>query len=259
MKEREDKRAEEILDVIMSFAKLDFSKKCKVHEDESSLDGIAGGVNMLGEELKASTISLHEKENLVREIHHRVKNNMQIISSMLRLQSHVLKDEKLNQVFEDCQSRITAMALIHEMLYMGSNFKFTNLESYLRKLCHHINISYRPKNSKIDYHIEVEKGIFLDLDTIIPLGLILNECISNIYKHAFSDGNGHYYVKINKLNKSIQVRIGDNGKGIDESKKKDGLGNQLIEVLVEQLDGSLNISNNNGLHFDLLLNQATRS
>lgn len=259
MKEKENKRAEEILDVIMSFAKLDFSKKCSVHEDESTLDGIAGGVNMLGEELKASTISLQEKENLVREIHHRVKNNMQIISSMLRLQSHVLKDEKLSQVFEDCQSRIKAMALIHEMLYMGSNFKFTNLESYLSKLCHHINISYRPKNSKIDYDIEVEKGIFLDLDTIIPLGLILNECISNIYKHAFTDRSGHYYVKIKKLNNSIQVKIGDNGKGLAEGPKKDGLGNQLIEVLVGQLDGSMKVSNNKGLHYDLVLNQATRS
>jgi two-component sensor histidine kinase len=256
MKDRDDKRAEEILGVIMSFAKLDFSKKCKVHEDESSLDGIAGGVNMLGEELKASTISLQEKENLVREIHHRVKNNMQIISSMLRLQSHVLKDEKLNQVFEDCQSRITAMALIHEMLYMGSNFKFTNLESYLKKLCHHINISYRPKNSKIDYDIEVEKGIFLDLDTIIPLGLILNECVSNIYKHAFQDGIGHYYVKINKSNNSVRVKIGDNGKGIDDSPKKNGLGNQLIEVLVEQLDGSITLSSENGLHYDLVFDQA---
>ena len=259
MKDRDDKRAEEILGVIMSFAKLDFSKKCKVQVDESSLDGIAGGVNMLGEELKASTISLNEKENLIREIHHRVKNNMQIISSMLRLQSHVLQDEKLNQVFEDCQSRIKAMALIHEMLYMGSNFKFTNLESYLEKLCQHINISYRPKDSKIDYDLEVQKGIFLDLDTIIPLGLILNECVSNIYKHAFPDGVGHYYVKIDKMNSMVRVKIGDNGKGIDERQSKDGLGNQLIEVLVEQLEGKLNISNNKGLHYDLVLNQATLS
>lgn len=244
-------QAQELLDVIMSYARLDFNKTCSINDDGSTLDAIATGINMLGEELQSSTISAREKEHLLSEIHHRVKNNMQIISSMLRLHKNMIDDPKLDPVFEDCQSRITAMSLIHEMLYSSSDFKYTSLKDYAIKLVETIEISYTTKDSKITFDIDVPPILKLDIDQIIPLGLILNECISNTYKHAFPDKTGHFYMKVEPGKGSLIISFGDNGVGMMETSNpsKQTLGIQLIDLLSEQLNASIEIINKNGLHY----------
>lgn len=249
-------QAQELLDVIMSYARLDFNKTCSLKEDGSTLDAIASGVNMLGEELQSSTISAREKEHLLSEIHHRVKNNMQIISSMLRLHKNMINDPKLDPVFEDCQSRITAMSLIHEMLYASSDFKYTSLKEYTIKLVETIEISYTTKDSKITFDIDVPPVLKLDIDQIIPLGLILNECISNTYKHAFPNKIGHFYMQVQPSKGSLVIRFGDNGIGMTENVECENqtLGLQLIELLSEQINATFETNNKDGLHYVFTIN-----
>ena len=135
-------RANEVLEVIMAFARQDFGKKVDLKNDNSVLDGIGAGVNMLGEELQHSTISLREKEQLLKEIHHRVKNNMQIISSLLSLQSESTEDEKFIALIRESRNRINSMALVHEMLYQSEDLSKIELKEYIETLTSSVHRSY---------------------------------------------------------------------------------------------------------------------
>src|ERR1043165_914849 len=131
----ENVRANEILEVILAYARQNFDRKVSIKSEDSVLDGIGAGVNMLGEELKHSTISLREKEQLIKEIHHRVKNNMQIISSLLSLQTEKSDDEKFNALLRESRNRINSMALVHEMLYKSEDLSKIELREYIETLC----------------------------------------------------------------------------------------------------------------------------
>lgn len=242
-----EKRGSEILDVIMSYAKLEFSVKTKITGENDVLEAIASGVNMLGEELQSSTVTVKEKDHLLREIHHRVKNNMQIISSLLNLQTENSKDERFLSLIRDSRNRINAMAFIHEMLYSTVDFKYTNFNAYVQKLSRSLLASYSESASNIQFNIKIDKMLKFDVDKMIPLGLILNEIITNSFKYAFFNGHKEKIITISlecDQKKKYQLFIGDNGIGLPaqfEIKKNANLGMQLILLLSEQIDGKMKI------------------
>ena len=250
-------RANEILEVILAFARQDFGQKVSIHNDDNVLDGIGSGVNMLGEELQHSTISLQEKEQLLKEIHHRVKNNMQIISSLLNLQSDNEKDARVLDLIKDSRSRINSMAIIHEMLYANANFVFTNFYEYVEKLSQSLISSYLKPDRKVEFNIEIEKSVCFDIDKMIPLGLILNEVITNSLKYAFpKDIVGIINIKLSQSKKTgkNELRISDNGIGLANNftvKTHGNLGMQLIHMLTEQIDGLVALNGTKGTAFTI--------
>ncbi|MEO1432909.1 MAG: histidine kinase dimerization/phosphoacceptor domain -containing protein [Cyanobacteria bacterium J06633_8] len=195
--------------------------------------------------------SLKEKEVLLKEIHHRVKNNLQIISSLLRLQSGYIKDKQALEVFKDSQNRVRAMALIHENLYQTNDLAKIEFAEYIRKLKHNLIRCYNINNIHINTNIE---KTFLKIDTAIPCGLIINELISNAIKHAFKNSEeGEIYVEfINLQEGKYSLSVSDNGTGASEnlnSLKKQSLGLELVWNLVEQLEGTIIYSSKLGTSF----------
>src|SRR5690606_5824902 len=179
---KKDPRTEDIINTIMAFARLDFSHQVPIDDKNDTLTAIAAGVNMLGEELRGNVMSLKEKEQLLKELHHRVKNNMQIIISMLKLQTVHEDDPRLLALVADSQNRITAMALVHEMLYSTKDFVFTQLHEYTNFLASSLFLSYAPPNHQIELELNIDENLFFEIDHMIPLGLILNEMMSNSLK-----------------------------------------------------------------------------
>lgn len=252
---KNDPRAEEILKAIMSLARLDFSRKIVMDDQSDSLTAIAAGVNMLGEELRDNVVSLKEKEQLLKELHHRVKNNMQIIISMLKLQTVNEKDKRLLALVQDSQNRISAMALVHEMLYSTKDFVFTRLKEYVDFLAASLFMSYAPPSHNIALELDIDEEIYFEIDYMIPLGLILNEMMSNSLKHAFPKGVGKITLSA-RINDDDWYRItySDNGVGLPadfDIQKSETLGIQLIVMLTEQLDGKVELNRDNGLSYEL--------
>lgn len=251
-----EQRAEEILEVIMSYARMDFSLKVEVDGNGNVFDAIAAGVNMLGEELKVSSVSLKEKNQLLREIHHRVKNNMQIISSLLQLQTDAENDQRFKNLLEESQNRIKAIALIHEMLYSTTSFKYANFKEYVRMLVQSIVYSYSRRDVEIVFDIKIDDSVCFDIDTMIPLGLILNEVVSNSMKYAFVEKNKGLIsiVLSNKTLHSYMLEISDNGIGLPIDftfEKSNTLGIQLIFMLAEQIGGKIELENKKGVMYTL--------
>ena len=213
----QDTRANEILEVILSFARMDFTKKVGISTDDDLLDGIGAGVNMLGEELKHSALSLKEKEHLLKEIHHRVKNNLQIVSSLLNLQSESIVDEKYLGLIKESHNRINSMALVHEMLYKSKDLSKIELKEYIEVLSSSVNMSYSSPSKEISFKYDIQTGIFLEIDMMIPIGLILNEILSNSYKYAFKDMKTGLITIVLKQDKSkLLLTVFDNGIGLDK-------------------------------------------
>ena len=196
--------------------------------------------------------SLKEKEILLKEVHHRVKNNMQVISSILNLQSSYVKDEYALSLLKECQNRIKSMAYIHESLYQTKNFEGVNFSEYISTLSKNLVHTYsvNTKNVKLVLNLS---DLFLNLDLSIPCGLIINEIISNSLKYAFpSKKGGIIFVNLTVKNKLVNIEIGDNGIGIPghiDIKQTQTLGLQLVDTLIEQIDGSLKLERNNGTKF----------
>lgn len=191
----------------------------------------------------------NEKTVLLQEIHHRVKNNLQVISSLIRLQSHETEDLKTKKLFDSSVNRIAAMALIHEKMYQGENLSKINLEEYLGDLVDDIFRSYSTK-TKVDYKIESELEI-LGNRTIVPLALIFNELITNSLKHAFlNQDTGEIKLTIKLIDKdSFTLDYNDSGVW-KEQKKEMSFGTGLIETFTEQLDGEVKrTSNEKGTHY----------
>jgi PAS domain S-box-containing protein len=189
--------------------------------------------------------SLREKEVLLREIHHRVKNNMQIISSLLRLQSRTVEDEKVVEKFQESQNRIRSMALIHEKLYQTEDLTRINFAQYVRSLTVHLFHTYKVNPNMIKMITEV-KDVYLDISMAIPCGLVLNELVSNSLKHAFPDQKkGEIRVKFSKKGQEKnRLIISDNGTGLPPEvnfHEPDTLGLQLVNDLVKQIDGKIKL------------------
>ncbi len=197
--------------------------------------------------------SLNEKEILLKEIHHRVKNNLQIITSLLSLQGNQIKDTSIKNIFFDIQNRIRAMAMIHEHLYRSTEITLIDFYEYLKSLLATLSINYGNFKIEIDMNIQ---NIFLNIDSAIPCGLIINELITNTMKYAFK--NSVYGGKVN-INMSIVgdnyfLTYRDNGVGLPDDIIQNGsesLGLTLVNALVQQLNGGVEIYNENGANFNI--------
>jgi two-component sensor histidine kinase/PAS domain-containing protein len=196
--------------------------------------------------------SLKEKEILLKEVHHRVKNNMQVISSILNLQSSYVTDEYALSLLKECQNRIKSMAYIHESLYQTKNFEGVNFTEYLSTLSKNLIHTYSVNSKKVKLVLNLS-DLFLNLDLSIPCGLIINEIISNSLKYAFTNRmDGIIFVNLAIENEIVRIEVGDNGVGIPEHvdiKQTQTLGLQLVDTLIEQIDGTLELDRTNGTKF----------
>jgi len=186
--------------------------------------------------------SLHEKEVLLQEIHHRVKNNMQVISSLLSLQSDYVSDPETRKMFADSQNRIRSMALVHEKLYRSQNLAQINFAEYIRDLVSFLSRSLDAARQGVQVDIAAD-SVLLNIEVAVPCGLIINELMTNALKHAFPNGRqGKIRVELTAKNSQYQLSVTDNGVGLPENfalGQTDTLGLQLVETLVDQLDGHL--------------------
>jgi two-component sensor histidine kinase len=206
--------------------------------------------------------SLHEKELLLKEIHHRVKNNLQVMSSLIKLQSHYIKDEKMLEMMKETGSRIQSMAIVHTKLYNTKDYDHIDFNEYVRSLAENFATSYgfRMKNIKINIDI---LNILLNIDTAIPCGLVINELVSNSVKYAFPDNrSGEIFISLSKKdNRKFILTVRDTGIGAPQNKdigKSDTLGIQLVTLLSKQMNGHLQIINEKGkgLEFRITFEEA---
>lgn len=196
--------------------------------------------------------SLSEKELLLKEIHHRVKNNLQVVSSLLDLQSRGIEDEEALATFMEGQNRVKAMALIHQKLYQNENLATINFKEYSKLLSTELAAVYQ-SNKKVRTEIIASGQLDFDIDVAVPLGLILNELISNAYKYAFDDQDGSLAVSLESLGEGKhQMTVADNGRGLPSDfdiRKAKSLGLRLVRRLAKQLYGTVTYSGDKGAKF----------
>lgn len=197
----------------------------------------------------------HEKEILLKEIHHRVKNNMQVINSLLSIQSNYTKDENALALFKEAQNRIRSMALIHEKMYQSGDLSKINIKDYIVTLMDDLVSTY---SINCNIHLDLKIApIKFEIDTLIPIGLLLNEIISNSLKYAFKNRQeGIISIHLNEIEKNnYRLIIGDNGVGMPLGmlqKDDETLGMELIKVFVSQLDGNIERMEKDGTFFEIV-------
>ena len=214
-----------------------------------------------------------------KEIHHRIKNNLQVISSLLDLQSEKfknredIKDSEVLEAFRESQDRVISMALIHEEPYKGGGLETLNFSPYIEELAENLFLTYRLGNTDISLNMDLEENLFFDMDTAVLLGMIVNELVSNSLKHAFigrdkgkiriklrREENGEYIKSIEESKNEdcestgFTLTVSDNGIGIPENldiEDLSTLGFQLVASLADQLDGEFKLKRNNGTEFTM--------
>lgn len=218
--------------------------------------GIEGVLRDITERKKAERQikkSLEEKEILLKEIHHRVKNNMQIISSLLRLQAANVKDEKILEVFNEIHGRIRSMSLLYEMLYQSKDLARVNFSEYIKRLTSHLISMNQPKVTVSSLKIDVS-DVHLDIKSAIPCGLIITELISNSLKHAFPNGRkGEIAIEMHpNKGEKYKLVVSDNGVGFPQDldfRQTKSLGMRLVVDLVNQLKGTIELRREKGTEF----------
>jgi two-component sensor histidine kinase len=212
---------------------------------------ISRDITDLKEAEEAVKKSLEDKEMLLREIHHRVKNNMQIISSLLNLQRSYIQDPNTDSILQESQDRVKSMAMVHEKLYETPELSHINVDDYIRKLTQNLFLSYRVQ-SGINLEMNFD-DIYISTDTAIPLGLLINELVSNSLKHAFvGRDHGTITISVSEIENGYQLMVGDNGWGIPEGfdyTQTDTLGLQLVNSLLDQINGTLFLETGKGTKF----------
>ena len=198
--------------------------------------------------------SLEEKVVMLKEIHHRVKNNLQVISSLLSLQTSQIEDESVLRIFANSENRVRAMATIHERLYESDDLNQVDFGQYIQSLAAHLFRTYQISPQHIRLRAEAE-GTSLDLDMAIPCGLMINELVSNSLKYAFPDDEtGEVFVLLRRTEEGFELRVGDDGvgfpKGVDFRTPK-SLGLQLITTLVNQIHGRIELDTSSGTEFKI--------
>jgi PAS domain S-box-containing protein len=199
-------------------------------------------------------LSLKEKEVLLKEVHHRVKNNLQVISSILNLQSSYVKDKRVLEILLESQNRIKSMAFVHESLYQTKDFSNISFREYVENISRNLVHSYAATDSPPDLNLDLD-DIQLNLDTAIPCGLIINELLTNSLKYAFAPGKtGKIEIAIKEKSGHITINISDNGKGLPKEidfRNTESLGLQLVVSLVEQINGKIRLDTKKGTKFTI--------
>ncbi|MFM7023036.1 MAG: histidine kinase dimerization/phosphoacceptor domain -containing protein [Flavobacteriales bacterium] len=237
----------------------DISERMRAQEEKLRAEIAEATTSFLEKEIaerKASEAklmeTLSEREMLLKEVHHRVKNNLQVISSILNLQSSYVKDQYTLSMLKECRDRIKSMSFIHESLYQTKNFSHVDFGDYLKSLCSNLLYSYSV-SGRVTLNYDIE-NIFLTLDTAIPTGLIVNELVSNSLKYAFPDNQkGNIFVSLKRTTGGLNVlKVEDDGVGMPANvnyKQTDSLGLQLVVTLSEQIDGELVLKKAKGTCF----------
>jgi len=219
------------------------------------IDGVGRDVSERKRAMEQLRASLREKEALLKEVHHRVKNNLQIISSLLRLQSQQIADPTVLAAFTESQNRVHAMAVVHETLYRSEDFAQINLASYLEDLCAHLFRAYALDPTQVRLDVRVA-GVTLDLDRAAPCGLLINELVSNALKYAFPGGrSGRLAVELGATPGGAHVlTVSDDGVGLPASldfRRARTLGLQLVCGLIQQLGGTIDLDRTTGTKFTM--------
>ncbi|WP_240664734.1 histidine kinase dimerization/phosphoacceptor domain -containing protein [Methanosarcina sp. MSH10X1] len=234
--------------------------------------GIVGVMLDITERKKAELALLKTEEIRKKEIHHRIKNNLQVISSLLSLQAEHFSDREVRESFQDSQNRVISMSLIHEELYKTGetgNFETFDFKAYIQKLANELFTSYVVGNQDIHLKLDLE-SVFLGMDTGIPLGIIINELVSNSLKHAFPGGRGEIQIRLHRIGSGkvecedkntgrcetykFLLAVSDNGIGLSgkiDFRHTSSLGLQLVNILVEQIDGSIELVRGAGTEFKI--------
>jgi RNA polymerase sigma factor (sigma-70 family) len=205
--------------------------------------------------------ALDEKNILIGEIHHRVKNNLQIIISLLNLQKRHFENERLREIFRSTVNRIRSIGMIHEKLYKGEDLTNTNIADYINDLSHYLLNSFADKGHRINLHVEVEK-IYLDLNRSILIGLIINELVSNSIKHAFPQNmkrkhgvEDEIWIRLVERGDNLILTVRDNGIGIPpdmDIQNLDSLGMKIITTLAKQLKSTLELKQDKGAEVSII-------
>lgn len=201
--------------------------------------------------------ALEEKEVLLRELHHRVKNNLQVVSGLLSMQA-THAPPGLRTALQDAQERIRAMGRVHEQLHVATDVATVSLETLLRDLCDELGRVYGAKQRSIACTVEVPEPIAVSLDLATPLALIANEVLSNAFKHAFPEGGGNIVIRLERRAEGLRLEIRDDGRGLPQSDGSDtgqpaAMGLRLVELLAQQLDAVPSWHSSGGTTFVLLL------
>jgi two-component sensor histidine kinase len=242
--------------VLTAVQKNDFSRKVQVYGAGDFLI-LTEGIEKTRETL-SRMIDEREKIEEIRkkEIHHRIKNNLQVISSLLDLESDKFEDEDIVEAFKESQNRVISMALVHEELYRSHDMESIDFSDYLMKLVNELSYSYAINKEYIKIKMDVDTT-FLDMDTAIPLGMIVNELVSNSFKHAFKGRKeGEIYVDLSLVDRKLTLVVGDDGMGFPEDidfRETDSLGLQLVTTLTSQIDGTIELDKSKGTKFKISL------
>jgi len=218
----------------------------------TEVSGIAHDITEKTEGEEKLKASLKEKEILLQEVHHRVKNNLQVISSILNLQSSYVKDANTLNILKESQNRIKSMAFIHESLYQTNDFSKINFSDYVITLSKNLVHSYGILDNLVLLNLDIKK-VSLNLDLSIPCGLIINELVSNSLKYAFKGKKrGLITIKLEDNNGEIILEVADNGTGLPQNinyRETESLGLQLVVTLVEQINGTIKLDNKKGTKY----------
>ena len=241
-----------------------YQKNVTIGNDDQWLMGVIASAIAIEEERKRAEnkikAQLEEKNVLLKEIHHRVKNNMQVVSSLLNLQSSFIKDKKAHNLLKDSQNRVRTMALIHEKLYQSKDLTRIDFADYIESFTSQLVQSFKDETNHISILHDFD-NILLVIDTAIPCGLIINELLTNSLKHAFPDKKEGEITIVFKSDKSgnYNLTVKDNGVGLPENidiNHSDSLGLQLVNTLVDQIDGKLHVLSKNGLQFSIQFSES---
>ncbi len=248
---------EDSSEVLSAVQNNDFSRQVRVY-GEGNFRILTEGIEKTRKTL-SEMIQEREKLEEIRkkEIHHRIKNNLQVISSLLDLEADKFTDESVIEAFKESQNRVISMALVHEELYRSQDMESIDFSDYLIKLVNELSYSYIIEKENLQIKTDVET-VFLDMDTAIPLGMIVNELISNSFKHAFSPRQkGEIHVNLSLDKEKLTLVVGDNGIGFPENinfRKTDSLGLQLVTTLISQIGGIIELERDSGTRFRITLN-----
>lgn len=227
-----------------------------IKDSEEKVQGLVCVANNITERKKAEQVikkSLKEKEILLAEIHHRVKNNLAVISGLLQMQAWEADNETAREVLQDSQMRVKSIALVHEKLYQSDNLSSIAFEKYVHELLSGIEKTYKDEHKNVSFNTDIDPVIF-NINQAIPCSLLLNELIVNAYKHAFEGKNeGRIMVSLDEADGMIELHVQDNGVGLDNGSVagEKSLGMALVNTLVQQLDGEMETASNGGASFKI--------